>query len=175
MNDIGKRIVVMGSPGAGKTTFSDKLGKILSLPVYHLDKYFWKNWKECPDEEWNKIVTKFTQEDSWIIDGNYMRTIDIRLERAETAVFLDYKRRVCLWSVFKRVVKNYGKQRPDLGDGCPERFDMKFMKWVYDFPEKYRPELFGKLQEYPQVSKIILLSRKEADKFLSDIAEKVNE
>lgn len=104
-----------------------------------------------------------------------MRTIDIRLERAETAVFLDYKRRVCLWSVFKRVVKNYGKQRPDLGDGCPERFDINFMKWVYDFPEKYRPELFGKLQEYPQVSKIILLSRKEADKFLSDIAEKVNE
>lgn len=178
MNNSGiesaKRILIFGSPGAGKTTLSEKLGKMLGLPVKHLDKYFWKNWKECPDDQWDKIILGFAGEDKWIIDGNYFRTIDMRLERADTVIFLDYKRSLCLWSVLKRVIKYHGKQRFDMGDGCPERIDLSFMKWVYQFPKVHKPRLLSRVNEYPNINKIVLKSRKEADIFLSNIKQNQN-
>ncbi|WP_042209584.1 P-loop NTPase family protein, partial [Paenibacillus durus] len=70
------RILVIGSGGSGKSTLSQKLSKILNIPVIHLDAHFWNaNWVPTPNDEWDQIVEKFTNEDQWIIDGNYSRTL----------------------------------------------------------------------------------------------------
>jgi adenylate kinase family enzyme len=88
-----KRVLVLGSGGAGKSTFARRLGDLLNIEVKHLDKFYWRSgWTEPAKDEWLKIVNELTRGDSWIIDGNYGGTIEARLERCDTVVFLDMPR-----------------------------------------------------------------------------------
>jgi len=94
------KIAVIGSPGAGKSTLARQLGQVLGSEVFHLDAFYWKpGWVETPKEEWVEIQKKLVTKDSWIIDGNYGSTIEIRLQAAEVIIFLDLPRSVCLWRV----------------------------------------------------------------------------
>ncbi len=86
------RIAIVGISGSGKSTLANKLGKKLNLPVFHLDKYFWTyGWKEryATKEEFTPIVEGFARQSNWIIDGNYRESLDVRLEKADTIIFLD--------------------------------------------------------------------------------------
>src|SRR3982751_1716212 len=98
-----KKILVIGSGGAGKSTFAQRLGAILKLEVIHLDSLYWSSgWVEMPKDEWRTMVDELLKKDSWIMDGNYGGTLDIRLEAADTVVFLDISRLICLWRILKR-------------------------------------------------------------------------
>src|SRR5918992_2213979 len=98
-----KRILVIGSGGAGKSTVARRLGQLLDLEVNHLDKFYWKpGWVESPRDEWLETVIELINRDSWIIDGNYSGTLELRLQKADTVVFLDMPRRLCLWRIVKR-------------------------------------------------------------------------
>jgi adenylate kinase family enzyme len=89
-----KRVLVIGSPGGGKTTLSRELGKLLDLPVYHLDKLFWKpGWALSDDESFRALQRELVSKPRWIIDGNYDRTLDVRLPHADTVIHLDFPRR----------------------------------------------------------------------------------
>ena len=123
------RIIIIGCGGSGKSTLARNLSKKTNLPVVHLDKIFWKEgWVNISREEFNTLLKEELKKEKWIIDGNYDRTIKERIEMCDTVIYLDYPRMSCLFGVIKRVVSSYGKVRPDMADGCPERFDLEFLK-----------------------------------------------
>lgn len=165
-----KRIMIVGSSGSGKTTFSRNLHKKLNLPVIHLDKLFWKeNWVQTPREEWIEIQNKAMQANEWIIDGNYSGTMEVRAEKADTIIFLDISRTICLYSVIKRWLTNIGKVRPDMGSGCKEKIDFEFLKWTYDFPKRSRPNILKLLESKKDKNIIILKSRRAIRRFLEEL------
>ena len=145
---LGSRIMVLGSAGSGKSTLAIRLGEITGLPVIHLDRLFWNpGWVQTPDAEMDKKVAEAASGESWIIDGNYSRTIDFRLSRAETIIFIDFGRYFCIFRVLKRRIKNHGKTRYDLGDGCPEKIDREFLKWIWNYPKRSRKNTLEKIYQ----------------------------
>ncbi|PTI61893.1 AAA family ATPase, partial [Staphylococcus shinii] len=110
------KIIVIGSSGSGKSTLSRELSNILEIPVYHLDKLFWKpNWVMTTKDEQFKIQNSLLDKNEWIIDGNYTGILEERLLSADTIIFLNLPRRICYYRVFKRLLKNFGKTRIDMG------------------------------------------------------------
>ncbi|MCL2350910.1 MAG: AAA family ATPase [Firmicutes bacterium] len=143
---LGERIMILGSAGSGKSTLAAKLGGILGIPVIHLDRLFWNpGWVETPKDEMDRRVIEAASGERWIIDGNYSRTMDFRMERADSIIFIDFGRFFCLCRVFKRRVKNRGKTRYDLGEGCPEKIDWEFFKWVWNYPSRSRKDTLEKI------------------------------
>lgn len=139
-----RRVAVIGCAGAGKSTFSVRLGDITGIPVVHLDRHFWKpGWVETPTEEWRAVVSRLASEEQWIMDGNYSSTLDLRLPLADTIVFFDYPRRICAYRVFKRSA--LGRPRPDLPENCSERIFgadfFSFFAWVWTFNTRSRPKI----------------------------------
>ena len=162
------RIIVIGSGGAGKSTLCVKLGQKTGIPVIHLDSLYWKeNWTPLAKEEFDKLLMLELEKPEWIIDGNFNRTLPLRLEAADYAVFLDFPPITCVLGVLKRVICNYGKTRPDMGPNCPERFDLSFLKWVWRFRKQYRNQYMKLLQDSGKEF-IILKNRKDCSLFLDN-------
>ena len=135
-----KRIAIVGPGGAGKTTFADELGRRTGISVVHLDEHFWKpNWVPTPREEWIDLQLGLLSGHSWIVDGNYGGTLDVRLSRADTVIVLTLPRWQCTWRAFKRSLRHRGQEIQ--AEGCPEHFDLKFLRWVWRYPTDSRPRL----------------------------------
>jgi len=166
-----KKIAIIGSCGAGKSTLAHQLGELLDIEVIHLDSFYWKpGWVATPKNEWKNTVEGLVKRESWIIDGNYNSTIDIRLNAADTIIFLDFSRTVCLWRVIKRRLQYAGKSRPDMASGCLERVTWSLIQWVWSYPVHSRPNILQKLDEYVDSKKIFILqSLSEVGHFLQDI------
>ena len=162
-----QRILVIGGSGAGKSTLSVELAKKLNLPLVHLDRLFWRaGWQHVSREEFDNRLFKELMQPAWIIDGEYSRTLKTRLSYCDTVIFLDYSRFVCLTGVLKRILTGYGKTRPDMGEGCPERFDWEFLKYVWNFNKNNRQKTYHLLETEKNKNIIILKSRKEAARLL---------
>ena len=171
MNNIGKRIMVIGSPGSGKSTFSTKLAKITGLKLIHLDKEFWNNgWIETAREDWVKKQKCLISGDKWIVDGNYGGTMDIRLEKADTVICFELSKAVCLLSYFKRVITNVNKVRPDMPEGCPEKFDFEFMKYIWNFPKTSGQRNIDRLEISRDKKIIVFKNRREANKYIIELS-----
>lgn len=169
-----KRIILIGSCGAGKSTLAKQIHSLTGLELIHLDQLYWKpNWEEPAKKEWEQIVKSIVNKNSWIIDGNYSGTMDIRIARADTIIFLDINRWICLYRVLKRIFSQYGKVRSDVGNDCPERFDWDFLRYVFYFPVKKRPKILEKLQKLDKNKRVISLrSTKAVSAFLEDFKVK---
>lgn len=162
-----ERIVIIGCPGSGKSTLARELGEKLNLTVVHLDRLWWtKGWQNVSREEFDARLENALKLDRWIIDGNYSRTMDARLQKCDTIIWLDYSRLSCLWGMFQRVVLNYGKNRPDMPEGCPERFDWEFVKFIWDFNKNNRVLNATRIAKSKHARAIVLKSRKETRQFL---------
>jgi adenylate kinase family enzyme len=123
---------------------SKRLGSLLRLPVVHLDTLYWSpGWTEPDKAQWAEIVRKVICQNAWVLDGNYSGTLAERIEAADTVVFLDVSRLICLWRVLKRITTYRGKTRPDMPDGCPERFDIAFLLWIWNYPNRTRRKVWG--------------------------------
>jgi len=165
--ELGRRIMIIGSGGSGKSTLARQLGDKLALPVIHLDKEYWNaGWVEMPKEEWYEKQRKLMAEPAWIADGNFGGSLEIRLGRADVVIFLDYNRFVCLGSVVKRWLTSIGKTRADMADGCPEKMDLDFLKWVWQFPKGGRRTIIEKMERYPSVKVITIRNRRKLKRFL---------
>jgi adenylate kinase family enzyme len=165
-----KRIIIIGCGGSGKSTLARKLGEKLGLPVVHLGKLFWEpGWVEISKEEFDRRHEAAISEDEWIMDGNFNRTIPRRLERCDTVIYLDFSRMACLMGVLKRVVTTYGTVRPDMGAGCPERFDLDFLKWVWTFNKSNREKYYRMLSDLQGITVIKLKNRRAVNRFLSSL------
>ncbi|AKG36157.1 DNA topology modulation protein [Paenibacillus durus] len=165
------RILVIGSSGSGKSTLSQKLIKILNIPVIHLDAYFWNaNWVPTPNDEWDQIVEKFTNEDQWIIDGNYSRTMDIRIKKADLIIFLDMPRLLCMYRIIKRRIKYHKKARPDMNEGCPEKLDWEFVKWVWNYRKRSRMNTIKKLEHIRENQQVIIVkTRRQVEEWIESL------
>ena len=156
---IMHRILVLGSPGSGKSVLADSLGRRLGLPVFHLDAFFWKpGWQAVTREKEVAIVRQLIQADEWIIDGDSGGTaMHVRLRAADTIVVLDLPRIVCLWRALKRWLNYHGKSRPDMGVDCPERLNWSYVKSVWTYPVERLPRILNRIQEYAQGRQVIRL------------------
>lgn len=162
-----KRIVIIGCGGAGKSTLARQLGEKLKLPVVHLDRLFWRpGWVQVSQEEFDALHRAELSKDRWIIDGNFNRTIPERLQRCDTVIYLDFSRFACLFGVMKRLVTHIGKVRPDMGEGCPEKIDPEFLKWIWNFNKNKREVYYRMLKDTAHAKVIILKNRREAEQFL---------
>jgi len=169
-----ERILILGSSGSGKSTFARVLGPILELPVIHLDRHYWKpGWVGTPEAEWQQIVHHLTQRERWIIDGNYRTTLDMRLQVADTVIFLDLPPWLCAMRAMKRRFQYRNGQRPDMARGCRERIldpqFPQFIRHIFEYPNRARADVKSRLnQQLEQKNVIWLRSTKEVENFLKN-------
>ena len=166
-----KRVLVIGPGGSGKSTLARELGKILDINVIHLDALFWNpGWVETPRPQFRETLEELVKGESWIMDGNYSGTLDIRLPVSDTVVYLDLPRRTCLWRVMKRRLQDRGRSRPDMAPGCPERLSWEFLNWIWDYPRTRRSRILGLLDQYAEGRWIVRLgSTREIGTFMAEV------
>jgi adenylate kinase family enzyme len=167
------KVCIVGCGGSGKSTFAQKLGEITGLPVYYLDTYFWRpGWVERNRDEWKNIISNLTQNDGWIMDGNFNGTQDFRFAKADTIIFLDLPRYRCMFNAVKRVFSYRKKKRIDMADGCYERFDFDFYKWIWGYKKKHGLEVKKRLNRlHVEKTIVVLKNYKEIDSYLEKIKE----
>lgn len=165
--------MVIGCSASGKSTFARRLGKITGLPVTHLDNLFWKSgWIEEDREVFRRKQQEVIDTDRWIIDGHYKSTMDIRLERADLVFWYRLSRYKCISGYIRRMLKGMIKKggRPDITEGCNEKLDFEFMKYIWNFNKTQVKPTEELLKHYPNIKVIIFNSRKQADKFLARLS-----
>ena len=126
------KIAIIGYSGSGKSTLAKKLSEIYNCPLLYLDKIQFKaNWTVRDLDEGCLMVEKFLKNDSWVIDGNYKKLFqEKRLEEADKIIFMNFPRRICFPQAFKRYLHYKNKTRESMADGCNEKFDLEFIKWL---------------------------------------------
>ena len=167
-----RRVLVLGSPGSGKSTFARKLGAVTGLPVVHLDQLYWsEGWVPVASELFTARLDKVLAEPCWIVDGDYVGTLDLRLAHADMVVILQYHRVICLWRIARRLIRHYGRVRPDTAKGCPERVDLDFIRYIWRFPRRNRPLVEAVLDRHDARSKTVIFRRDaDAEAFLASLA-----
>lgn len=160
------KIIVIGCPGAGKSTFSRKLSEVTGIKLYYLDMLWHKPDKtHISREEFDIELEKIMTNESWIIDGNYTRTLEARLKECDTVFLLDYPLEICLEGAASRI----GKERVDL-PWTEDEFDEEFKQYIIDFSKDNLPVIYELLDKYRDTKKIIIFkSRNEADDYLENI------
>lgn len=162
-----KRILVIGSPGSGKSTFSRKLRDIIQIPLYYLDMIHHKpDRTEVTSEEFDMRLQEILNEKQWIIDGNYQRTLEWRLSKCDTVFLFDLPTEICLAGAKARI----GTKREDLPwVETEEDLQGEFEQSILEFQEKKLPETMQLLEKYNDKENIIFKSRDDADRYLEGL------
>jgi adenylate kinase family enzyme len=166
-----RRVMVIGCSGAGKSTLARHLAKTLELPLIGLDSVYWRpGWIETSMLEFRDAVARLVDGPAWIMDGNFDSTFDLRMPVADTIVWLDLARWACVRGVLTRLVREYGRTRVDLPDGCPECFDLEFLMYVWNFNAAHRPRIVAALEKFAGQAQLHRLkSRMDAERFMATI------
>ena len=168
-----QRVLVMGCSGSGKSVFATTLAACLGLPYVSIDALFWQpGWVEPDRKAFGEIMLHEAARTTWVMDGNYVShgAGDLRRERADAVFWFDLPRRVCLAGVLSRVARSYGHVRPEMAPGCPEQFDLGFLKWVWNYRRDQRPGLvsfLGRLR--PDQQLVTFTTRRQADGYLAGL------
>ena len=164
-----KRVLIVGSPGAGKSTLAGALADRTGLPLHHLDQLYWQpGWVEPERDRWRGTLDRVLAQPRWIIDGNYGGTLGARLARADTVIDLDVPAWRCLARVIGRVRAHRGQVRPDMAAGCPERHSWEFLLYISRFPFAARRRLDQRLDGFTG-RRIRLTSDAEVAAFLATV------
>ena len=166
-----ERIMIIGCGGAGKSTLARALGEKTGLPVVHLDQIWWApgNWKHMEREEFDRLLAMEMDKPRWILDGNFNRTIEMRLAACDTVIYLDFSRFACLRSWIGRVIKNWGHARADMAQGCNEWFDPEMARWIWNFNNVNRKRYYLLLSGLEGKRIVILKNRREVKQFLDKL------
>ncbi len=160
-----KKIIVIGCPGSGKSTFSRALHKITGVPLFHLDRMFWNADKTTVEKAvFYERLSETLQKSEWIIDGNYASTMELRMQVCDTVIFLDYSLEVCLDGVKERK----GKARSDM-PWIETEEDEVFFAFIKNYNAQNRPQVMELLNKYAHKNILIFKNRGEADAFLMQI------
>ncbi len=171
MNINMKRILIVGSGGAGKSTLAVELGHKLNLPVIHLDKEYWRpGWIKPKPEEWDQHVSSLLHGEKWIIDGNFTGTLAQRIIAADTIIYLNLPPIVCLWRILKRRFQFIGTSHYAMAEGCPQKIDFEFIKWVWSYQKSTAPRIKEIFNRNSSNKKIIeLKSISEVESFFKGV------
>src|SRR6266446_1846893 len=143
------KIAIIGSPGAGKSTFARQLGESFNIEIIHLDRYFWQSdWREKPRDARIEILKDFVRKEQWIIEGTYLGASEPRLNAADTIIFLDIPPWLCLHRIIQRHNTYRGQSRPDLPEGCTDKLTLHRMLKVLVFPFQDRRTLLQMLRSH---------------------------
>lgn len=168
-----EKIVIIGSPGAGKSTLARKLDSKLKIKVFYLDRCFWqRGWKGKTGDTRIDILNHLVLRDKqWIIEGTYLNSSRPRLEAADTIIFLDIPAPVCLWRIIKRHREFHGRFRRDIPEGCTDKLTLGRILKVLAFPLREREILEEILRKLPPEKVIRLHSAKEVKGFLAQLEQ----
>lgn len=163
-------MLIIGSPGSGKSFLARQLAAATGLPAVHLDRHYWDaGWVEPAPEIWRVRLDALVAAPSWIIDGNYSGTLSLRLARADTAIFLDVPRWVCIARVLRRTLRWLGRERgDDIAPGCAERMDLPFLRYIWHFSRDHRGPVVRALEGFPG-RVVVLRGRPDVATFLSSV------
>ena len=162
---IGHRILILGCPGSGKSTFARALAARTGLPLVHLDTVWWRaDGTHVSREAFDRALDGLLRGEQWIMDGDYSRTYEVRVRAADTVIFLDYPEEVCMAGIRARV----GQKRPDI-PWTESTLDPELVALVQNYRRDDRPALLSLLQKYPEKRALIFTARQEADRWLSEL------
>jgi adenylate kinase family enzyme len=153
-----KRVLVVGSPGSGKSTFSKKLHKKTKLPIIHLDYYHLQSEHNYQSDT-----------DAWIMDGNYAASYPARFTAADTIVFFDIPRRVCLWRILKRYFYYQNRTRDEMPEDWQEKLDPEFLKYVWRFNKQSKPKILVAIQNHKNKDVLVFKNSQQAEEYLKTI------
>ncbi|WP_273725479.1 DNA topology modulation protein FlaR [Brucella gallinifaecis] len=170
-----KRIMIIGGAGSGKSTLARSLGAITALPVVHIDTIYWlPNWTMRSRDEIGLLSNEIADRDEWIFEGNHSETMAYRASRAEMVIFLDISTPRRLWRILLRTLRHYGKSRPDMAEGCTERFDWEFLKFAANYRKNGRIRAKSFLENTPlHLKKHHLRSPKDVERFLAETRNEI--
>lgn len=162
---IMKKVLVIGCPGSGKSTFSRSLHNVTGIPLYHLDMLYWNSDKTTVEK--NVFISRLTEvlnKDQWIIDGNFSSTMSLRLSLCDTVFFLDYPTDLCLEGVEER----RGKKREDM-PWIETEEDTEFTEFIKNFNTTQRPQILDLLEHYKDKNIVVFRSRQELNNYLDEL------
>lgn len=165
MMQIGRKIIVIGCSGSGKSTFSKKLHEITGLPLIHLDNIWWKlDRSHISREEFDGKLDEILSKEKWIVDGDYSRTYEKRFQYCDTVIFLDYSPKECMKGINERV----GQERTDI-PWTENVLDPELVRLVESFSAENRPTIFSLIEKYADKDVIIFKSRSESEEWLNKL------
>ena len=166
-----KKVLILGCPGAGKSTFARKLRDKTGLPLYYLDMIWHKpDRTTITKQEFDAKLSEIIKQEEWIIDGNYGGTLEKRIAERDTIIFIDRPRLVCIYQILKRYRQYKHTSRPDMQQDCPEKLDFVFIKWVWNIPDNQRIDILKQLSLVKQSKNVITLrNNKEIELFLASL------
>lgn len=169
-----KRILVLGPCGSGKTHLTRELSRALDLPAVHLDAAFWRpGWVSTPQPEWRSVVSNLVKQESWVIDGTYESTLDLRIPAAEAIIEIKCPRWVSLWGVIRRSLYYRNRPRPDAPPGQP--IDLAYLRYIWKYPLETTSIVHELIEKHGPYKPFIRLdSRKSMDAFMLSLAEKMS-
>lgn len=169
-----QRILVMGSSGSGKSTFAQRLSDITGIPMVSLDALYWEpGWVPSDNAGFDARVTDAAHQPRWIIDGNYTSSGagELRRSTADAVFWFDLPRRTCMTGILSRIVTSYGRVRPEMAPGCPEKIDFEFFRYVWTYRQVQRPKLLEYFEGLrPDQPLIAFTNRTQADQYLRKVA-----
>ena len=162
-----KKVIIIGCPGSGKSTFAKALHQITDIPLFHLDMMYWNEDKTIVDTTvFRERVLKILQNNEWIFDGNYQSTMELRLRECDTVFFLDYPLDVCLNGIRER----RGKARSDI-PWIETEEDTEFIEFVKNYNSQNKPQVMELLKKYSHKNVYIFSNRTEANEFLNQMRQ----
>lgn len=177
---LGNKLLIIGSPGAGKTFFSKALHKHMKIPLYHLDDLYWKErWIRTSPQEWTETLTQVCSESKWIIDGNYFNSLSLRLKFADSVIFIDLSTTLCLYRTFKRAIKRLlghkdslpVRVREDVSYVPKLEFSWHFLFLILFFKLKTKPQILKLLGQRKDIYYKKIKSTKELKNIIAQFAK----
>lgn len=165
--------MIIGQPGSGKSTLARALAGPLNLPVYHMDIIHWQTgWIARSGTDKDRLCAEVHSKENWIFEGGRSSMWSERLARADTLIWLDFPLTIRAYRVCRRTILHFGKSRPDLPEGCPERFSLEFTKWIWNTRNTGRDRM-QKLFDSASVDveKYRLMSQRHVDDLIGRLAE----
>lgn len=163
-----ERVLIIGSNGAGKSTFSFRLAEKTGLPLVHIDQIYWRgSWDVTPEDAFDRQVQAETQKPRWIIEGNNLRSLSQRLTRADTVFWFSFPPPLCVLNILRREWEYRGRVRPDMPDQCVSQWDLHFLRSVWSFNRKNNRQIASLLQNTKNVRVIRFTNYRQVEQYLN--------
>lgn len=161
IDTLPKKVMIMGRPGSGKSTFSIQLQQILKIPLFHLDKYFFEaNWVQRNYQDFLNQQQSLVNQCCWIIDGNSSKSLELRYSRADVCLYFNFPKYLCYYRTFKRLFYKHSSI-DDRAAGCRETIRWSLLQYMWGYEKRINPILILLKTKYPNVKLIELCSDQE--------------